>query len=242
MVNTSSTQNPTSRGCSSMFQSVDKIGVKRCHKIAFLGGWFELCPFRPKEKNLPFKRTKPFLAKIGQNCVLLIPPLFPCCGHESILLDQPRLLSPVCVCVYFVRVSFCMLHVFPTACLCLHLQLPSVLVAQMASHSILRVCVCLPCCVCMSLCVCVSLCLFLLVCMCVHFLPPVEVFVMHMASLAKAMCVCPCVFVSLRPCVFCLCVCESLCLCVYICLHVIPSLWWWCTWPDGPRLRESLSR
>ena len=77
MVNTSSTQNPTSRGCSSMFQSVDKIGVKKCHKIAFLGGWFELCPFRPKEKNLPFKRTKPFLAKIGQNCVLLISPLLP---------------------------------------------------------------------------------------------------------------------------------------------------------------------
>ena len=77
MVNTSSTQNPTSSGCSSMFQSVDKIGVKRCHKIAFLGGWFELCPFRPKEQNLPFKRTKPFLAKIGWNCVLLISPLLP---------------------------------------------------------------------------------------------------------------------------------------------------------------------
>ena len=40
----------------------------------------------------------------------------------------------------------------------------------------------------------------------------------------------------------CFCVYVSLCLCVYICLHVIPSLWWWCTWPDGPRLRESLRR
>ena len=45
-------------------------------------------------------------------------------------------------------------------------------------------------------------------------------------------------------------VCMSLCFCfyelshtcVYTCLHVIPSLWWWCTWPDGPRLRESLRR
>ena len=149
----------------------------------------------------------------------------------------------LCLCV-LLCVSFCMLHVFQIACLCVHLQLPSVLVGQIASHSILRVCVCLPCCVCVSLC----LCLFVFVSLCWYvctFPPsssPVEVIVMHMASLAKAMCVCPCVFVSLRPCVFCLCVCESLCLCVYICLHVIPSLWWWCTWPDGPRLRESLSR
>ena len=65
-------------------------------------------PFPPKGKNLPLKRTKPFLANIGQICVLLIPPLPPCCGHESRLLNQPRLLSPVCVCVYF-----CMIHVFP---------------------------------------------------------------------------------------------------------------------------------
>ena len=111
-------------------------------------------PFPPKGKNLPLKRTKPFLANIGQNCVLLIPPLPPCCGHESRLLDQPRLLSPVCVCVYFVCVFLYDICIPNFACLCVHPQLPYVLVAQMASHSILRVCVCLPCCVCVSLCLC----------------------------------------------------------------------------------------
>ena len=131
----------------------------------------------------------------------------------------------LCLCV-LLCVSFCMLHVFQIACLCVHLQLPSVLVGQIASHSILRVCVCLPCYVCVSLC----LCLFVFVSLCWYvctFPPsssPVEV---HMMLVCVSLC---------------FCVYVSLCLCVYICLHVIPSLWWWCTWPDGPRLRESLRR
>ena len=106
MVNTSSIQNLTSRGCNSKKKKCFNLFTKFVSKNvgpsrSLLGGWFELlvqmCPFRPKEKISPLKERSPF----GQNCVLFIPPLLPCCGHESILLDQPWLLSPVCVCVYF---------------------------------------------------------------------------------------------------------------------------------------------
>ena len=104
----------------------------------------------------------------------------------------------LCLCV-LLCVSFCMLHVFQIACLCVHLQLPSVLVGQIASHSILRVCVCLPCYVCVSLCLC------LFVGMCVHFLPPPP-----LLKCTWCLCVCPCVFVFM-----------FLCVCVYIFAYML---------------------
>ena len=84
------------------------------------------------------------------------------------------------------------------ACLCVHPQLPSVLVAQMASHSILRVCVCLPCCVCLF--VIVSLCWY------VCTFPPLLKCLWCTWTVRPRLCVCVLVF-------SCLCVLVLLCLC-----------------------------
>ena len=166
-----------------------------------------------QRKNPPLKKTKPFLAKLGRNRVLFPPHCSPVgCGHESILLDQARLLNSVCVLVSYCVCLFVIasLNVFAIACLCasLFISCPNGLSLYFES-------MCLPALLCVCLFVLVSLCWY----MCSFPRPysPLEVFLMHMASLAKAMCVCPCVFVFMYLCVF-----LSLCFCVFmfVCIHL----------------------